>query len=75
MADKKIVFATGNTGKMREIREILAETGHITEILVETRNTGFHVAHLRTDHDNIYEVLDNQHKNVVEYIDWEKVFE
>ena len=39
-----------------EIREILAETGHITEILVETRNTGFHVAHLRTDHDNIYEV-------------------
>ena len=25
MADKKIVFATGNTGKMREIREILAD--------------------------------------------------
>ena len=39
-----------------EIREILAGAKYITEILVETKNTGFHVAHLRTDHDNIYEV-------------------
>ncbi|MCI8447568.1 MAG: Fic family protein [Eubacterium sp.] len=30
---------------------------------------------LKAVYDNIYEVLDNQHKNVVEYIDWEKVFE
>lgn len=30
---------------------------------------------LKAVYDNIYEVLDKQQKNIVEYVDWEKVFE
>lgn len=39
-----------------EIKEILAETEHISGIDTETKDTGLTVAHLRTDYDNIYEV-------------------
>lgn len=39
-----------------EIRKILAGIDHITGIDVEEKENGFHAAHLRTDHDNIYEV-------------------
>ena len=46
------------TADMEEekIKEILAETEHITEIEAETKDTGLTVAHLRTDYDNMYEV-------------------
>ena len=38
-----------------EIRETLAGAGCITEIAVEAKDAGIHVAHLRTDRENIYE--------------------
>lgn len=39
-----------------EIRQILTGVHYITQILVESKDAGLHMAHLRTDHDNIYEV-------------------
>ena len=40
MADRRIIFATGNEGKMREIRAILADTG--MEVL-SMKEAGIHV--------------------------------
>ena len=39
-----------------EVEAILSELDHITEIGVEAKEPGFTVAHIKTDHDNIYDV-------------------
>ena len=39
-----------------EIREILTNISHIIDISIEEKDTGFVVAHIKTDHDNIYEL-------------------
>lgn len=54
LAPNEIVITADMTEE--EIKEILADSDYITEITVETKDSGFAVAHLRTDHDDIYEV-------------------
>jgi len=54
MASNEIVI-TADLPK-EEIGEILGESCYITEISAKEKDGGFTVAHLRTDHENIYEV-------------------
>ena len=39
-----------------EIREILTDVSHIIDVSMEEKDTGFVEAHIKTDHDNIYEL-------------------
>ena len=39
-----------------EVQEILADIGSITDIGMEEKETGLIVAHIKTDHDNIYDI-------------------
>jgi len=51
-----VITADLGAEEIKEILKNLAECNYITEITVETKDNGFSVAHLRTGHDNIYEV-------------------
>ncbi len=42
-----------------EVKEILAHIGHITDMNMEEKDAGFVMAHIKTDHDNIYEISRN----------------
>jgi len=54
MAPNEIVITADITEK--EIKEILKESDYITDMTAEIKGDGFTVAHLRINHDNIYEV-------------------
>ncbi len=49
------IVITADTSQ-EEIREILSDVSYITDISVEEKDEECVVAHLKTDHDNIYEV-------------------
>jgi len=44
-----------------EIRQILTDVPHITQITVDPEGTDFITAHITTDHDNIYEISSSIH--------------
>lgn len=48
-----VITADADTG---EIREILTDISHITDMSIEEKDTGFVMAHIKTDNDNIYEL-------------------
>lgn len=49
------IIITADVGA-EEIKEILVDISHITEIDTEEKNSDFIVAHIKTDHDNIYDI-------------------
>lgn len=49
------IIITADVGA-EEIKEILVDISHITEIYTEEKNSDFIVAHIKTDYDNIYDI-------------------
>lgn len=54
LTQNEIIITADATAE--EIEGILANINHITDIVIEEKNMEFVVAHLKTDHDNIYEI-------------------
>ncbi|WP_163191829.1 ABC transporter ATP-binding protein [Clostridium thermarum] len=54
MTTNEIIITSDATRE--EIKETLADVNHITDMSFDERNTEYAVAHIRTDHDNIYDI-------------------
>lgn len=54
LAPNEIMITTDS--QAAEVQEILANIGNITDIGMEEKETGLIVAHIKTDHDNIYDI-------------------
>lgn len=54
LAPNEIMITTDS--QAAEVQEILADIGSITDIGMEEKETGLIVAHIKTDHDNIYDI-------------------
>ena len=54
LAPNEIMITTDS--QAAEVQEILADIGSITDIGMEEKETGLIVAHIKTDHNNIYDI-------------------
>jgi ABC-2 type transport system ATP-binding protein len=54
LAPNEIIIAADAAAE--EIREILAGVSHITDMSMEEKDAGFVAVHIKTDHDDIYEI-------------------
>jgi len=54
LAPNEIIITTDATEK--EINEILANINHIVDMSIEEKEREYLVAHIKTDHDNVYEI-------------------
>lgn len=54
LSPNEIIITTDATSE--EIKKILAGINHITDISAEEKKEEYAVAHIKTDHDNIYEI-------------------
>lgn len=54
LAPNEIMITTDS--QAAEVQEILADIGSITDIGMEEKESGLIVAHIKTDHDNIYDI-------------------
>lgn len=54
LAPNEIMITTD--AQVEEIKEVLADVSYITQSAVEKKDSGYTVAHIKTDHDNIYDI-------------------
>lgn len=54
LAPNEIMITTD--AQVEEIKEVLADVSYITQSAVEKKDSGYAVAHIKTDHDNIYDI-------------------
>lgn len=54
LAPNEIMITTD--AQVEEIKEVLADVSYITQSAVEKKDTGYTVAHIKSDHDNIYDI-------------------
>lgn len=54
LAPNEIMITTD--AQVEEIKEVLADVSYITQSAVEKKDSSYTVAHIKTDHDNIYDI-------------------
>lgn len=54
LAPNEIMITTD--AQVEEIKKVLADVSYITQSAVEKKDSGYTVAHIKTDHDNIYDI-------------------
>jgi len=54
LAPSEIIITTDATAE--EVRDILADISHIVDIIFEEKTSEYLKAHIKTDHDNIYDI-------------------
>jgi ABC-2 type transport system ATP-binding protein len=54
LASNEIIITTDAAGE--EVREILTNINHIVDVSLDEKTSDYVVAHIKTDHDNIYDI-------------------